>query len=299
MQFPLITQHIDWALVVLYAFWLFFGGLVFYLLREGRREGYPLIDDITGKAEKGGAIWIPDPKVFLTSTGEVFTAPRNRAEPELSAVPSAPFPGSPLVPVGNPFTSGIGPAAYALRSDKPDIMADGETKILPMRLLPEHVIAEDDADPRGMEMVGADGLPAGIVADLWIDRSEMLVRYVEVRLDPTVAATRGAFTQTVEVETAAVAVDTETGDVAVAVMDQIVSVPGRGARDTVLIPATATSMAPMYGQVSTSSVLARQFADVPRTRDPNSITLLEEDKIGAYYSAGELFATPARSEPFL
>lgn len=299
MQFPLITQHIDWALVVLYAFWLFFGGLVFYLLREGRREGYPLIDDITGKVDSGGVIWIPAPKTFLTSTGEVFTAPRIRAEPEISAVPSAPFPGSPLVPVGNPFTSGVGPAAYALRSDKPDIMADGQTKIVPMRLLPEFTIADDDADPRGMEMVGADGLSAGTVADLWIDRSEMLVRYIEVRLDPAIAATRGAFTQAVEVETTAVAVDTETGDVAVATMDEIVAVPAPGARDTVLIPNTATSMAPMYGQVSTSSVLARQFADVPRTRDPNTITLLEEDKIGAYYSAGELFATPGRSEPLL
>jgi photosynthetic reaction center H subunit len=299
MQFPLITQHIDWALVVLYAFWLFFAGLVFYLLREGRREGYPLVDDLTGKAEKGGLVWIPAPKTFLTAKGEVFTAPRQRDEPEIRAVPSAPFPGSPLVPVGNPFTAGVGPGAYALRSDRPDVMADGETKILPMRLLHEHEIAEDDADPRGMEMVGADGLTAGIVADLWIDRSEMMVRYLEVRLDPAIAASRGAMTETFLVESAAVAVDRDTGDAAVAVVDEIVTVPASGARDTVLIPFTAATVAAMYGQVATSSVLARQFADVPRTRDPNAVTLLEEEKIGAYFSAGELYATPARSEPML
>jgi photosynthetic reaction center H subunit len=298
MRFPLITEHIDWALVVLYAFWLFFAGLVFYLLREGRREGYPLVDDMTGKAEKGGLIWIPAPKTFLTPNGEVHTAPRMREEPELRAVPSAPFPGSPLVPVGNPFTSGVGPAAYALRAQRPELMADNETKILPMRLLPEHVIAEDDADPRGMEVVGADGMPAGVVADLWIDRSEMLVRYIEVRLDPAIAASRGAMTQAI-VETAAVAIDPASGEAAVAVVDEVVRVPGVPGGDTVLMPATAATVAAMYGQVSTPTILARQFADVPRLRNPNEITLQEEDRIGAYFSAGELYATPSRAEPML
>ena len=76
-------------------------------------------------------------------------------------------------------------------------------------------------------------------------------------------------------------------------------VGGNGGRDTVLIPATAATVAAMYGQVSTTSILARQFADVPRTRDPNAITLLEEEKVGAYYSGGEMYATPSRSEPML
>ena len=33
-----------------YAFGLFFIGLIFYLRREDRREGYPLEDDVTGRA---------------------------------------------------------------------------------------------------------------------------------------------------------------------------------------------------------------------------------------------------------
>lgn len=36
-----LTGYVDVAQVVLYAFFLFFAGLVFYLRREDRREGYP------------------------------------------------------------------------------------------------------------------------------------------------------------------------------------------------------------------------------------------------------------------
>ena len=36
---------------VLYGFFLFFAGLIIYLRREDRREGYPLEDDVTGRRE--------------------------------------------------------------------------------------------------------------------------------------------------------------------------------------------------------------------------------------------------------
>ena len=52
-------------------------------------------------------------------------------------------------------------------------------------------------------------------------------------------------------------------------------------------------------QVSVASILGRQFAQVPVTRDPDLVTLLEEDKIMAYYGAGTLYATPQRQEPLL
>lgn len=296
-----ITNNIDWALVVLYVFWLFFAGLVFHLLREGRREGYPLVDDITGKQEKGGLIWIPAPKKFITDHG-VYTAPRmDQVEPEITpdrAVPVAPFPGAPLAPVGNPLKAGVGPGSYVMRADRPDLTSEGTTKIVPMRLLPEHEIAEYDADPREMEVVGADGMPAGIVKDLWIDRSEMLVRYMEVALEPgltaPVAASQPAPEPVVTDSDAAVAVDEDTGDVAVAVKADVAAVPA----GTVLVPMNALTLSPMYGQVSTPTILARQFADAPRLAAPDQVTLLEEEKIMAYFAAGELYATPDRAEPF-
>lgn len=35
-------EYIDGAQITLYAFWAFFVGLVIYLRREDKREGYPL-----------------------------------------------------------------------------------------------------------------------------------------------------------------------------------------------------------------------------------------------------------------
>jgi photosynthetic reaction center H subunit len=37
-----ITTNIDVAQLVLYAFWIFFAGLIYYLVRENHREGYPM-----------------------------------------------------------------------------------------------------------------------------------------------------------------------------------------------------------------------------------------------------------------
>jgi len=45
------------------------------------------------------------------------------------------------------------------------------------------------------------------------------------------------------------------------------------------------------------AVLAAQFANVPKTKSMEQITLLEEEKITAYYGAGTLYATPERQEP--
>ncbi|HEY5309302.1 MAG TPA: photosynthetic reaction center subunit H, partial [Casimicrobiaceae bacterium] len=43
-----ITSYIDVAQIALYAFWIFFAGLIFYLRREDKREGYPLESDRSG-----------------------------------------------------------------------------------------------------------------------------------------------------------------------------------------------------------------------------------------------------------
>jgi photosynthetic reaction center H subunit len=45
------------------------------------------------------------------------------------------------------------------------------------------------------------------------------------------------------------------------------------------------------------ALLGAQFGNVPRTRSDAQITLLEEEKISAYYGAGTLYATPDRQEP--
>jgi len=37
-----ITEYFDFAQICVYLFWFFFAGLIYYLRREDKREGYPL-----------------------------------------------------------------------------------------------------------------------------------------------------------------------------------------------------------------------------------------------------------------
>jgi len=50
--------------------------------------------------------------------------------------------------------------------------------------------------------------------------------------------------------------------------------------------------------VQVNAILSSQFKDVPKTKSNVQITLLEEEKIMAYYGAGLLYATPDRQEPY-
>jgi photosynthetic reaction center H subunit len=47
------------------------------------------------------------------------------------------------------------------------------------------------------------------------------------------------------------------------------------------------------------SILSKQFDGVPDFSSPDQITLLEEDRISAYYAGGTLYAEPSRLEPKL
>jgi photosynthetic reaction center H subunit len=106
------------------------------------------------------------------------------------AEPTAKFPGAPLAPIGDPMLARVGPGAYVLRHDGPDLMFDDSTpKIVPLRTLPEFSVSPDDPDPRGWKVVGADGIVAGIAKDLWLDKADMLFRFLEVEV-PTEAGPR-------------------------------------------------------------------------------------------------------------
>jgi photosynthetic reaction center H subunit len=50
-------------------------------------------------------------------------------------------------------------------------------------------LAARDPDPRGMPVIGADGVVAGVVTDVWVDRSEVTIRYLQ--LDVTGVASTG------------------------------------------------------------------------------------------------------------
>jgi photosynthetic reaction center H subunit len=52
-------------------------------------------------------------------------------------------------------------------------------------------------------------------------------------------------------------------------------------------------------RVTVESILGSQFARVPAIKSRDAITMLEEEKVMAYFGAGTLYATPTRAEPLL
>lgn len=180
---PHITAGIDVALLVFWAFVLFFVCLVFYLRREDRREGYPLEDETSGRLDTvGGPMHTASTKSFKLPFGHgTVTAPTRGREPvDIAARRTDRFPGAPYAPTGNPLADGIGPAAWAERARRPDLDMDGHPRIVPLSTTGDFWVVSQDSDLAGWPVVGADGAIAGTVSDLWIDRADRLVRYIQV-----------------------------------------------------------------------------------------------------------------------
>lgn len=305
-----ITEHIDVALVVLYAFWIFFFGLVFYLQREGRREGFPMVADgpLEARSRRGDmALSTPPKKTYRTLfDGIVYVPERNRIDDRpIAAVPATPAPGSPLIPTGNPLIDGVGPASYAPRVDIPEKTVGGVDRIVPMRKSPEHFVAMEDRSPVGMPVIAADGRSAGIVTDLWVDRSEGLVRYIELELSERARGGAGVEPAVVVTETEVDVVgQTDTGEVFVAeveveTVESAVIVTPDEFRRRALMPMGFATVNSYRGRIETKAITAAQFGDVPKVSHPSRITLAEEDRIVGYFAGGAMYATPLRSEPLL
>jgi photosynthetic reaction center H subunit len=251
-----ITQYIDVAQIALYAFWIFFAGLIYYLHREDKREGYPLESDRSGSVKVQGFPSVPKPKTYLLRDGRVVMSPNFRvSNMGAGGTPSVGHLGSPLEPNGDPMLAAVGPGSYSDRADIADTTVDGDLRIVPLRAAPGFTVSSHDPDPRGLPVIGADGAIAGTVADIWVDRAEVIFRYLEV------------------------------------------SVPVSGGTKRVLLPVNFSRIGAQ--RVKVRSILAGQFANVPGTRNPDAVTLLEEDKIMGYYGGGTLYATPQRQEPLL
>jgi photosynthetic reaction center H subunit len=249
-----ITHYIDVAQLTLYGFWFFFAGLVIYLHRENKREGYPLESDRSAHIKVQGWPPVPEPKTYLLRRGGTASAPNGNRSPQiLKANPTGNWPGAPLEPSGNPMLDGVGPGSYADRADFPDQTYEGIDKIVPLRIAAGFGVAPKDTDPRGLDVIGADGKVGGQVIDVWVDRSEMIFRYLEVA-------------------------------------------PVGGGR-SVLLPVNFTRIG--RRRVGVVSIMGHHFAQVPLTKHPDQVTLLEEDKICAYYGGGTLYADKNRVEPLI
>ncbi len=175
-----ITTNLDVAQLVLYAFWIFFAFLVYYLVRENHREGYPM--DSGGRGVISGWPVPSEPKTFKLADGREIQVPRPEPERTLNAEPIHGWAGAPLEPVGNPLLAGVGPGSWANREDEPDLDFHGAPRIVPLRAAPDFNVEARDGDPRGLPVLDAAGTVAGTVMDLWVDTSDMLFRYLEMTL---------------------------------------------------------------------------------------------------------------------
>jgi photosynthetic reaction center H subunit len=188
---PTIFGDFDIAQLTLYAFWAFFFCLVVYLQREALREGYPLENESDGKPEMTGLFGdLPAPKTWTLPHGRgTVSAPnpvKDAAEitdRKFAMKATAPWSGAPFEPTGDPMVDGIGPAAWAERADVPDLTVDGHVKIIPMRTDPEWEVTTEGRDIRGWDVIGCDGKSAGKITEIWVDRSESMIRYIEIGMD--------------------------------------------------------------------------------------------------------------------
>jgi photosynthetic reaction center H subunit len=175
--------YMDVAQVTLYVFWIFFACLIYYLRREDKREGYPLESNTGGGGVVHGLVRMPTPKTYKLSNGHTATLPNDKNNrTNLALAPTAPWPGAPLEPTGNAMLDGVGPGSYANREDVAELSAENVPVIVPLRLASGITLAARDPDPRGMNVIGADREVAGVVTDVWVDRAEMLIRYLEVQV---------------------------------------------------------------------------------------------------------------------
>ncbi|MFK7994710.1 MAG: photosynthetic reaction center subunit H [Granulosicoccus sp.] len=275
MEVGYITQYIDVAQLALYLFWLFFVLLVLYLNKESRREGFPLRYHENDRGAPSTDHKVPTPKTYELLNGESVQLPsgKNDDHRELNATPMAPWPGAPLVPNGDAMIDGLGAAAWAERSDHPDMTTEGEPRIVPLSTLPEDefFVARKSTDPRGMDVRACDGKLVGKISDIMLDRMEMLPRYYKVDLDSGKTVLLPMMYMTIKKKLEA---------------------PAEGSMTERMIDGHAK-------EVRVVSLNSAQFENVPLCNNDSVVTLLEEDKIQAYYGGAHVYGSRERTESFI
>jgi photosynthetic reaction center H subunit len=247
-----LTSSIDVAQVAMYVFWIFFVALIFWIRREDRREGYPLEFDNPARVAPVGPIMMASPKTFHGHDGDTHAPNLERDTRPIPAERSSEMPGSAYIPTGEALQNNIGAAAYAQRKDTVEHTIDGKDLVVPMRVAPEASVL-GGADPRGFTLIAGDKKPVGPIVDVWFDRADVLVRYLEVDVGGS----------------------------------------------TRLVPMPLVQLHADRRTVSCDALLAHQVALVPTIKHKDRVTTLEEERVGAFFAGGRLYAEPSRLGPLV
>jgi photosynthetic reaction center H subunit len=259
MKLGQITSYIDVAQVAIWTFWVFFFCLVIYLRREDRREGYPLFSEPSNTYKSGDTFFIPPPKVFLLPHG-----------------------GTSIAPNGKP-------------DDRP-VKAE---KIAPWPGAP--------LEPEGDPMTAAVG-PGSYAQrtnnpDLTFDGH---AKIVPLRVAPRYAIShrdgdpRGMTLVGADERVVAGTIRDGWVDRSETVIRYLeAEIPAAGGARRILVPMNFAKVNRWRRRVKVQALYSNQFAGVPGLANPDQVTLLEEDKICAYFGAGTLYADVRRAEPIL
>ena len=254
-----ITQHIDLPQVAFWLFFLFFLGLVYHNRRWDKREGYPMkASPFSSETSLGFPEPPLDKEIYQLNEGGTTSAPHFYEQAPVQAQPLYQFAGTPLSPLGNPLLAGIGPGSYVLKRDAPMLTEGGELLLQPLRLLHEWSVPVGEADCRGMTVFDWRWKKVGTVRDVWVDRGIKIIRMLEIAVDASFDP------------------HPEAGPLLVPIYHTIVREDAREVRVTAL--------------------RFDQFADVPRPASFDQITGREDERLNAYYAAGNFYRRRPQSE---
>lgn len=255
------TNYLDAAQVTLYAFWFFFAGLVYYLRQEDKREGYPLRSDRTEMSDRITAVGYPP--MPPTKAFVMYDG-------HVSTSPQTEPPSGPLAAV----PAARFPGAPLVPTGNPMLDGIGPGSWVPRRDEPDLTI---DGRPRIR--------PLRVATEYGIEKGTLDPLGMEViGLDGRIAG---------------YVVDLWIDEVEHRLRYLEVELTVTPEPIRVLLPEGFVRYRPRLRVVKVNSILAEQFADVPRLRDPDQITFREEERIVAYYGGGYLYATPSRLGPLL
>ena len=242
----------DLASAAIWLFWIFFAGLVYYLQTENMREGYPLRDDDDGVPANESLFPMPKEKTFTLRDGRgELTVPSREYEDSKMRTDLALAQSS--ASTGSPWIPTGNP------------MTDG---VGPAAWAPRR--DEPELDAHGHVKIK----PMSLLADFKVSAGR----------DPRGKAVVGG-----------------DGEVVGRVTDMWVDVPEQmvryltvdlnpeGSGKTRLIPMTLAKIG--TDRVTVKSLKSSNWDSVPATKSMEQVTVLEEDKITAYYAGGTMYAS--------
>lgn len=248
--------NFDLASLAIWMFWIFFAGLVYYLQTENMREGYPLRDDSDDVPANESLLPIPSPKTFHLRDGKgELTVPSMEYENSKMRTDLALAQSSPST--GSPWVP----------TGDPMLDGVGPAAWSPRRDEPEldahgHVKIKPMADlPDFKVSAGRDPRNKPVVGG----DGEIIGRCTDMWVDIPEALVR--FLQ--------------------------VDLNPEGTGKMRLIPMTMSKIG--TDRVVVQSLHAHNWEGVPKTKSTEQVTLLEEDKIMAYYAGGTMYAGPKKS----